>query len=221
MNTISRALCLAISLVALVVGLPIHADDQGFAGEVSSVANNTIYLRSRCYDPETGSFVTKDPLGVHASINGYLYANGNPVNVIDPSGLDPAFSPIGIFSSLTAGQEAAAVNQPGPMLIAGLGIGVGGAAIVTLAAPVAVSGLIGLGLTPVAAGTTVDMGLLLTGGAGLASTAANTTAAVKQGNWNAVAFNAGTVLGGSIVGMSPFGGSMSGGRYMANTIAAC
>lgn len=50
------------------------------------------YLRARYYNPVTGRFMTQDSYGgeVHnpASLHRYRYANGNPVNYIDPSGRD-------------------------------------------------------------------------------------------------------------------------------------
>ena len=48
------------------------------------------YLRARYYNPATGRFVERDPLdgyiNVPATLHKYLYASGNPVNRIDPSG---------------------------------------------------------------------------------------------------------------------------------------
>ena len=50
------------------------------------------YLRARYYNPVTGRFMTQDPYAgeTHqpASLHRYRYANGNPVNYIDPSGRD-------------------------------------------------------------------------------------------------------------------------------------
>ncbi len=48
------------------------------------------YLRARYYNPSTGRFLSRDPLDGNAinpaSLHKYLYANGDPVNVIDPTG---------------------------------------------------------------------------------------------------------------------------------------
>ncbi|GEM_PF-3338472 len=50
-----------------------------------------IYLRARYYDPSTGRFLSKDPAGGKLSSpvtqNKYVYANNNPVNAGDPTGL--------------------------------------------------------------------------------------------------------------------------------------
>jgi len=49
------------------------------------------YIRARYYDPETGRFITKDPLtgkdGDSQSLNRYVYALNNPVILVDVSGL--------------------------------------------------------------------------------------------------------------------------------------
>jgi RHS repeat-associated protein len=48
------------------------------------------YLRARYYNPITGRFMSRDPLGGKLtdpeSLNKFLYANGDPTNKIDPTG---------------------------------------------------------------------------------------------------------------------------------------
>jgi uncharacterized protein RhaS with RHS repeats len=41
----------------------------------------------RYYDPASGRFLTKDPIGPVRGINAYAYVTNNPVNLIDPIGL--------------------------------------------------------------------------------------------------------------------------------------
>ncbi len=45
-----------------------------------------IYLHARYYDPVLGIFLSPDPAG--ADLNTYRYAGGDPVNRLDPSGLE-------------------------------------------------------------------------------------------------------------------------------------
>jgi hypothetical protein len=42
---------------------------------------------ARDYDPTTGRWLTKDPLGFAAGINFYAFCGNDPVNRIDPTGL--------------------------------------------------------------------------------------------------------------------------------------
>ena len=40
------------------------------------------------YDPVLGRFLTSDPIGTEAGMNTYAYVNGDPVNQVDPWGLE-------------------------------------------------------------------------------------------------------------------------------------
>lgn len=57
----------------------------GFTGQYTDTETGFVYLRARYYDPATGQFLTRDPL---SPITGtpYAYVDGNPLNMIDPSG---------------------------------------------------------------------------------------------------------------------------------------
>jgi RHS repeat-associated protein len=48
------------------------------------------YLRARYYNPQTGRFMSRDPnagrIAVPATLHKYLFAGGDPVNGMDPSG---------------------------------------------------------------------------------------------------------------------------------------
>jgi RHS repeat-associated protein len=45
------------------------------------------YNYFRYYNPQTGRYITPDPIGLEGGINLFLYVAGNPVNFIDPQGL--------------------------------------------------------------------------------------------------------------------------------------
>ena len=53
-------------------------------------ATGLIYYRARYYDPMTGRFTQRDPLGLAAGPNPYAYAANSPVRLTDPRGLDPS-----------------------------------------------------------------------------------------------------------------------------------
>jgi RHS repeat-associated protein len=63
----------------------------GYTGEQRDGATGLVYLRARMYDPSGGRFVQRDPwpgaLIQPSSLQRYAYAENNPVNFIDPSGL--------------------------------------------------------------------------------------------------------------------------------------
>lgn len=60
----------------------------GFADQYTDGQSGMQYLRARFYDPATGQFLTRDPL-VTLTRAPYSYANNNPINVADPSGMGP------------------------------------------------------------------------------------------------------------------------------------
>ncbi|CAB3805402.1 RHS repeat-associated core domain-containing protein [Paraburkholderia caffeinilytica] len=48
------------------------------------------YYRNRYYSPQTGRFISEDPIGwASGQTNAYAYVNGNPVQFNDPFGLGP------------------------------------------------------------------------------------------------------------------------------------
>jgi RHS repeat-associated protein len=84
-----------------------------FAGEQYDANIGFYYLRARYLNHQTGRFITQDefpgnpfePITLHK----YLYANANPVNMIDPSGrmsLATTFMTIGILSTFISTRYA-------------------------------------------------------------------------------------------------------------------
>lgn len=65
-------------------------DPYGYVGERRDVDTGLIYLRARWYDPSVGRFLSPDPAPAPqdrpASLNAYLYADGEPVGGVDPAG---------------------------------------------------------------------------------------------------------------------------------------
>ena len=179
---------------------------------VMTDASGLLYMRARYYNPYICRFINPDPAGFAGGLNWYCYADGNPVSLSDPSGLDPAFAPgIGMFSGLTAEQQVEASRAAAPF-VGGMVVGAAGAAVVVVAAPVAVSGLVALGAPPAAASATVTFGLGATAVAGGYSTGRDIVNNANAGNWNNVAFDAGMLTGGFAVGVS------GGGRAIAEGI---
>ncbi len=47
---------------------------------------NLYYMRSRWYEPQSGRFLSEDPIGLAAGVNLYSYASNDPINFADPTG---------------------------------------------------------------------------------------------------------------------------------------
>jgi RHS repeat-associated protein len=62
-----------------------------FNGQQYDDAEGLYFLRARYYAPQQGRFLTHDPLmgnsGDPQSLHRYLYANADPVNFTDPTGM--------------------------------------------------------------------------------------------------------------------------------------
>jgi RHS repeat-associated protein len=76
-------------------------DAAGQPLEESALGNNTLFqgrwyswttrlynFRARWYDPVTGRWLSNDPIGISGGLNQYAFCGNNPVNRIDPFGLD-------------------------------------------------------------------------------------------------------------------------------------
>ena len=62
-----------------------------FQGREYDIDTEFYYYRARYYEPATGRFTSRDPLGIWGDIlhlgNGYTFLNSNPWSLIDPFGL--------------------------------------------------------------------------------------------------------------------------------------
>jgi len=76
---------------------PETLDPVWFGSLITGSADGTglQYRRARYYDPLVGQFTQIDPIGMRGGLNLYGYANGDPVNFRDPSGLMAECDPPG------------------------------------------------------------------------------------------------------------------------------
>ncbi len=59
-----------------------------YPGQYYDAATDLHYNWHRYYNPETGRYITADPIGLEGGINLFTYASNGPVNSIDPNGLE-------------------------------------------------------------------------------------------------------------------------------------
>ncbi|MGC5940078.1 RHS repeat-associated core domain-containing protein, partial [Ralstonia pseudosolanacearum] len=64
-----------------------YRSDFGYAGMQYHAASGMYLTQFRAYDPGTGRWVSRDPIGEEGGINLYAYVGGNPLSNSDPRGL--------------------------------------------------------------------------------------------------------------------------------------
>ncbi|WP_390899137.1 RHS repeat-associated core domain-containing protein [Streptomyces mirabilis] len=70
--------------------------DKGFVGGTNDTATALTHLGAREYDPATGRFLSVDPVFTATDpqqMNGYTYANNNPLTYSDPAGTEIGSKP--------------------------------------------------------------------------------------------------------------------------------
>lgn len=100
-------------------GLPV-----GFAGGIEDPDTGLVHFGFRTYDPEAGRWLALDPLlfdGGQANL--YLYAHGDPVDLVDPSGL---FCIGGSYYMGVGAGGSVCMTSEGVSYCAETGFGIGG-----------------------------------------------------------------------------------------------
>ena len=111
-------------------GVPLVGGDvynpYQFTGEAWDAEVGLLYLRARYYQPEVGRFVMKDPLAGDVwrpgTLNRYVYVVNNPVNLLDPTGMD---APDPWARACMLEDSCEGVEQLGAQLLGQYGISVG------------------------------------------------------------------------------------------------
>jgi RHS repeat-associated protein len=103
-------------------GAASRGESIGFGGQWGNYTDpetGLLCLGHRYYDPGTGRFLNRDPIGYAGGENLYGYAGNNPINEIDPDGTDPPYSGDDFSQSQNLWDSVGSVFQPGADWLAG------------------------------------------------------------------------------------------------------
>jgi RHS repeat-associated protein len=75
----------------------------------------------RAYDPETGRWISRDPIAERGGLNIYAYVMNDPINLVDPLGLSP-FKTFAIHFAVAAVITVAASLLLGPVALVALAL---------------------------------------------------------------------------------------------------
>ena len=96
---------------------------EGVSGKPSITL---LHVGARWYDPALGRFIQRDPLGILAGLNVYLYCQGNPLSLVDPSGEWAGAIVGGVIGGFWGALSA--IGSGGNGLVGGIGGVIAGAA---------------------------------------------------------------------------------------------
>ncbi|MET4678306.1 MULTISPECIES: RHS repeat-associated core domain-containing protein [unclassified Luteibacter] len=135
-----------------------YALNLRYAGQYFDVESGLVYNVNRTYEASTGRYLESDPTGLEGGISTYLYALGQPLNLVDPLGLDPhdyrhvPYYPYGMWTDpeqarvYPDGPAGSSDGVPSPAVDAGgLGLGMGLGGEVGIGMGSFGAGLIGIG----------------------------------------------------------------------------
>jgi RHS repeat-associated protein len=77
------------------------------------------YYRARYYDSASGRFLSEDPIGVTGGLDFYVYTQNNPVELLDPSGLQAKPQPIVNPGPINPTPRPVLVPDPEPVVSGG------------------------------------------------------------------------------------------------------
>ncbi|GHU04913.1 hypothetical protein AGMMS49960_21110 [Betaproteobacteria bacterium] len=92
---------------------PGTAPEFGYAGMQYHQPSGLYLTKYRAYDPRTGRWLSRDPIGEAGGLNLYGYVGGNPVSFVDPLGLDTAIALGGASDGNPFGHVAIAFTGKG------------------------------------------------------------------------------------------------------------
>ena len=126
-----------------------------FQGRERSSATGLVNFRMRWYDPTTGRWLSKDPIGLNGGLNLYSFCGGNPLNDIDPYGLEKesqanpfgrGLQGLGTVTTIIGGLTIAVTAQlpPMPPVVTVAGMTAGYALVGIGAAITVIGGVLGL-----------------------------------------------------------------------------
>jgi RHS repeat-associated protein len=102
------------------ISAPGSVPEFGYAGMQYHAPSELYLTKYRAYDPHTGRWLSRDPIGEKGGINLYGYVGGNPVTWTDPSGLFAQAIPACFLNPACAAAASATFYFVGQQVVKGV-----------------------------------------------------------------------------------------------------
>ncbi|MER2519499.1 MAG: RHS repeat-associated core domain-containing protein [Bdellovibrionales bacterium] len=85
--------------------------DLRLPGQYYDAETGLLYNNNRIYNPQIGSYISSDPIGLAGGMNTYSYVGGDPANAVDPWGLEAGTNTSNTTLPVSSATDSASISN--------------------------------------------------------------------------------------------------------------